>query len=84
MRDLNKQSGSSPGNIGKGFAFSGGSPGLGSFMSHSGSSPTSPSVRPVSSVIVLMTRSLKRFSKSFRLAHWCTRWRISGNPAQGR
>jgi hypothetical protein len=82
MRDPNKQSGSSPGNIGKNFAFSGGSPGLGSFMSHSGSSPTSPSVRPALSVIFQMARSLKPFSNSFRLAHWSTRWRISGNPAQ--
>jgi hypothetical protein len=39
-------SGSSPGNVGKGFAFSGGSPGVGSGFSFSGNSPTSPSVYP--------------------------------------
>ena len=52
------KSGSSPGNVGNGFAPSGGSPGVGSFMSHSGSSPTSLVVPPSHSVIVLMPRSL--------------------------
>jgi hypothetical protein len=62
------KSGSSPGNVGNGFAFSGGSPSVGSFMSHSGSSPTSPRVRPADSRAASVARS-QTFSSSDRPAH---------------
>jgi hypothetical protein len=54
-------SGSSPGNVGGGFAFSGGSPGIGSGFSFSGNSPTNPLVLlsfSAPSGVLLLTSSL--------------------------
>ena len=56
------KSGSSPGNVGNGFAFSGGSPGVGSFMSHSGSSPTSPRVPSPYRATSCSAFSIQKFS----------------------
>jgi hypothetical protein len=56
------KSGSSPGNVGNGFAFSGGSPGIGSGFSFSGNSPTIPS--SFSFLCVVLTRQF--LSEKFR------------------
>jgi len=65
------KSGSSPGNVGNGFAFSGGSPGVGSFMSHSGSSPTSSRVCSILRVVLTQSLHSENFHVVNALAHVC-------------
>jgi hypothetical protein len=72
------KSGSSPGSVGNGFAFSGGSPGVGSFMSHSGSSPTSSRVRPTSRVVLTQSFHSENFLAVNPLALVCLKAAIYG------
>lgn len=75
-------SGSSPGNVGDGFAFSGGSPGIGSCFSFSGNSPTIPS--GFSFLCVVLTRQLH--SEKFRAVKPTRRIGVSasGKPRTAR
>jgi hypothetical protein len=68
------RSGSSPGNVGKGFVFSGGSPGVGLGFSFSGNSPTIPSSFPFLCVVLTRQFHPKNFSsRKTDAAHSCAR-----------